>query len=134
MVFLFLGALVAVPSFAQQIYKTVDEDGKVSYTSEPPPDGEAETLQTLPEPDQADVDAARQRQRKIEDDLAQQAEARREQAEREARYGYSGGSTIVINTPPALIPGAYYYPRYHRRHPRDRRDRDRYRHIAVPGR
>ena len=115
-------ALVSVAASAQEIYKHVDADGNVTYSNVPPDsEGSTETLDTVVEPDQEDIDAARARQEKIEEDLDEKAQARAEAAEREAQAQQSSGSsTIVVNQSP-IIGGYYYDP-----HRYDWRWKDRY--------
>jgi glutaredoxin-like YruB-family protein len=44
--FFLLSWLVALSAYGQVIYRSVDESGRVRYTSEKPADGEAKVLQT----------------------------------------------------------------------------------------
>jgi hypothetical protein len=68
---------------AQSIYKLVDENGNVSYSSQAPEEpGDAEILAAPPEPTAEEVEAARQRQKELERDLKERAE-KREKAEQQ---------------------------------------------------
>ncbi len=59
--------VVSDPSIAAEIYKSVDKYGNVTYTNEPPNTGGViEVLPTLPEPSEADIQAAIQRLKELE--------------------------------------------------------------------
>lgn len=63
-------ALLAPVSFADTVYKTVDEQGNVQYSADPPPQGvNYEILDGVPEPDEAAVREAEERQEKLEEHL-----------------------------------------------------------------
>jgi hypothetical protein len=100
----FLIIVLWFPAQAQVIYKTVDTEGNVSYSSIPPDSGQqAETIQGLPEPDPADVEAAVQRQEKIEEEIEKLEQQQIEQAERRDEAKDSG-TTIVVTSNPVIIP------------------------------
>ena len=83
-------------AFGEEIYKIVDEQGNVSYSSEPPQTGQAtEVIQAMPAPSEADVQDALQRQQKIEDDFDKLDQARAVQAEREAQQRANNTTTVV---------------------------------------
>jgi hypothetical protein len=104
-------SMVAV-IYADEIYKTVDADGNVSYTTEAP-DSEQDTkvIKTLPEPSELDIAEARERQQSIEDDLKETQEAIRQPNNNSAQSqsSGSGGSTIIIQPYPTILAYPYYY-------------------------
>ena len=107
--------LVYCSAFGEEIYKIVDEQGNVSYSSEPPQTGQAtEVIQAVPAPSEADVEDAVQRQQKIEDDFDKLDQARADQAEREAQQ--RANNTTVVQTNTVIGTGRRYYPhgRYRR--------------------
>jgi hypothetical protein len=68
-VHLALGAVAPGCAWAEAVYKSVDADGKITYSSTPPPAGsarEVEELQILPGPTSAEEDAAARRERALE--------------------------------------------------------------------
>lgn len=74
----FLIAVIAVVVLAAPaIYKWVDEEGRVHYSDQPPPDVETETVETEPAPAGAAREAVEARTRAFE-------EARKERAQRTA--------------------------------------------------
>ena len=85
--------LVALPVAAQQqVYRWVDADGKVTFSSTPPPAGKtAEAVELPPTPSAEAVEAARQREQALQqlgDRLSQERrerEARRTEAQRTTR-------------------------------------------------
>ncbi len=116
---------------AQEIYKVVDEDGNVTYTTEPPGEGhDTQVLDTLPEPSAEDVQAARERQQKISEDLAARNEAREEEARIQAQNDARAPATIV--TSPAVIPVPVYRPDYYRPYYRPRPPHARPPHARPP--
>jgi hypothetical protein len=63
--FLFLCFLSATNSFAENIYKSVDENGKVTYSSTPPSDSKKVTKVDIAAPPSAeDIEAAKQVQQR----------------------------------------------------------------------
>ena len=81
---------------ADEVYKVVDEDGKVTYSTEPPDNTKsAEVIEAMPEPSEKDIEAARQRQQKIEEDFDKLDEARAEQARLEAQQRANTTTTVV---------------------------------------
>jgi type IV secretory pathway VirB10-like protein len=102
-----LSPTVITSATAQQIYKSVDADGNVSYSGEPPQPGESgqetETIQALPEPDPADVEAALQRLQQADEEIELLRQQRAEQAEKQERAKDSG-TTIVVTSNPFLVP------------------------------
>ena len=104
---------------ADEIYKIVDEDGNVSYTSEAPIDQQdSKLLKTLPEPSEQEIAEARERQQSIEDDLKETQEAIRQTNNNSAQSESSGlgGSTIIVQPNPAVLVNPNYN-RNDRRYP-----------------
>lgn len=110
-----LGPVLTSLVLAEEIYKVVDEDGNVTYSTEPPKSSQTmEVIQAVPAPSEADTEAARQRQKNIEDKFEKQDQARAEQAQADAAQQNNSTTTIIhTNTPIAVNP--YYYPRRYRR-------------------
>ena len=72
-----LSALLSV-SHAQTIYKTVDEEGNVSYSSvKPEGNAKADIVEPPREPTAEEVEAARQRQRELEESVEALRERRK---------------------------------------------------------
>jgi len=99
---------------ADQIYKTVDENGNVSYTTEAPEseqDTDTQIIKTLPEPSEQDIAEARQRQQSIEEDLKASQEAIRATNNNSAlsEASDSGGATIIIQPNPVILGNPHYY-------------------------
>ena len=112
-------SLFAMVSIGEEIYKTVDEEGNVTYSTTPPSQGQdAQVLDTLPEPSEEDVQAARDRQQKISEDLEARSAARVAEAEARAREQSSGTTTIISS--PGVIPVPVYHPGYRRPYYRPR--------------
>ena len=88
--------LTAPAAHADDIYKIVDEDGNVTYSSEPPQQGQAsEVIQSMPSPPKEDVEAALERQQKMEDQFDKLDEARAEQARVEAQQRPNNTTTVI---------------------------------------
>jgi hypothetical protein len=66
-IILILLVFVISNAFAQEIYKSIDEDGNVSYSGLPPIEGESvSTLGSEPEPSSDDTEAAQKRVQELE--------------------------------------------------------------------
>jgi len=79
-------------AYGQNIYKSIDENGNVSYTSTAPERMDnVQTLAPPPEPSQTDIDAAKQHLAEIEQQSQQREQARAEQqlAETQAQSAQS---------------------------------------------
>ena len=64
---LYIMLFLVFPLQADEVYKSVDEEGNVTYSAEPPADAERiETLDTGSEPSSAEVEAAQEREKKLE--------------------------------------------------------------------
>lgn len=75
--------LIAAPAHAQ-VYKSVDPQGNVTYSSSPPNPGSAEIVKQVeidPPPSQAEQQEAEQRIKRIERESARTDRQRREQAD-----------------------------------------------------
>lgn len=109
-----------------QIYKTVDEDGNVTYTTEPPEESvSSQSIDLLPEPDEADIQAAQQRQAQLQQELEAAEQQRQEQAQAQQQDNES--STTVIYANPPVVP--LYVPPYYGR---ERNRYDRWPHRPAP--
>ena len=118
---------------ADEIYKVVDEDGNVTYTTEPPGEHkDIQVLDTLPEPSEEDIQAARERQQKISEELASRSESREAEARAQAAQENRGSTTII--TSPGVIPVPVYHPGYHRPYYRPRPPHGRPPHTRPPHR
>ncbi len=75
-----LGACVAGSgAWAQQVYKSVDEQGKVIFSDKPPADAKSVTpVEIKPGPSEADVRAATQRARAMEQAAGEMGRTRKE--------------------------------------------------------
>lgn len=105
-------AMMFCVSYADEIYKVVDEDGNVSYSTEPPESSQAmEVMQAMPDPSEADVEAARRRQEKIEQDFDKLDEARAEQERLEAQQR-ANTTTTVVQTNTILGAAPWYHHPY----------------------
>lgn len=83
-------------AFAEDIYKVVGEDGKVTYSTEPlEADQSAEIIRAMPEPPEEDVADARRRQQKIEQAFDKLDQARAEQARYEAQQRANTTTTVI---------------------------------------
>ena len=114
---LFAGSLVFHITFADDgIYKIVDEEGNVTYSSEPPDTGsDAEVIQPLPPPTEEDVKAAEQRQRDIEEEFSRLDQQRAEEAFLEQEAKRQNSTSVIHNTTVVVgSPGFRYghHPRY----------------------
>ena len=101
--FILIFCVMASSSYAGEIYKHVDENGKVSYSETPPAD--SENVQSLePEPDVSEdaLTAARERQQKLK---AYLDESQAKRALREAENeGSKWDAPAPDNAPPNLPP------------------------------
>ncbi len=83
------GLLVALPAAAQQVYKWVDANGNVNFSSTPPPDARAaEPVDLPPTPSAEEVEAARQREQSLQqlgDSLSKERQDREAQRAEERK-------------------------------------------------
>jgi hypothetical protein len=81
--------LVALPAAAQQVYRWVDANGNVNFSSTPPPDARAaEPVDLPPTPSAEEVEAARQREQSLQqlgDQLSQERQDRESQRAEERK-------------------------------------------------
>ena len=65
--FVYVSIFLATISWAGTVYKSVDENGNVIYSEQPPAGSEAsETLNMPPEPSEEEVEEARERDKKLQ--------------------------------------------------------------------
>lgn len=131
----FLASGILASVHGQEIYKTVDESGNVSYSTTPPvTEEESDVIDLLPEPSQEEISKAQRRQIKIQEKLEKAKQAREEKSTRLAQAGASTGpGTVIIMQPsPAVLlnPHSHYYGyRWHySARPEYRHGRHGYRH------
>jgi hypothetical protein len=112
---LILNIVVSSPSFAEEIFKVVDDDGNVSYSTEKPEYSQtAKIIETLPAPTEEDVQAAQNRLQKIEERDEKLSLALTEQMQREAERRNSN-TTIVLQPGYGGIATPFITPYYHTR-------------------
>ena len=88
---------------AQNIYKTVDENGNAVYSSRAPEGaGTAEILTAPPEPTAEEVEAARQQQKELERALKESTEKRKlaEQQQQKTQAGQQANSVVQTQAVP----------------------------------
>ena len=115
--------LMGSASFAEDVYKVVDEDGNVTYSTEPPESTQStEVIQALPPPSEEDIEAAKQRQRDIEEEFSRLDQQRAEQAfleqeaQRQNTTSVIHNTTVVVGSPVYRhrhYPGYGYHPGFH---------------------
>ncbi len=107
------------PAMAQQVYKSVDDRGKVTYSSTPPADAvQVETVPLAPSPSAAEMEAAGESAKKagrLADELQRERQAR--QAEADRREQSQATPSAVPGGDQRLESGGYdngpaVYPRY----------------------
>lgn len=131
----FLASGIFASVYGQEIYKTVDESGNVSYSTNPPLTAEkSDVIDLLPEPSQEEISKAQQRQIKIQEKLERAKQAREEKSTRLAQAGASTrpGTVVIMPPSPAILLNPYsdYYGyRWHySARPEYRHGRHGYRH------
>jgi hypothetical protein len=113
-------AMMSGISFSADIYKIIDEDGNVTYSSTPPNSSDSvEAIQTMSPPSESGYEAARQRQQETRDYLASLDSARLAQAELEYRMRASRPATFVQSST-MIMPATTYLPRHRFGYSRDR--------------
>jgi hypothetical protein len=93
---LLAGIFLMIPCclYAAEIYKSVDEQGNITYSEEPPVSGDVEIIKTQPGPDADQVKAAKEREQKLEKTLdAMDTEDRK--SERVPQPTESGNPEVV---------------------------------------
>lgn len=101
-IFLLLFCMAVSPSYADAIYKYVDENGNVSYSETPPANNEnVESLEPAPDLSEDELRAARERHQKLQAyiDEAEAERARREAANQDNNWGTPPNNTLP-NLPP----------------------------------
>jgi hypothetical protein len=112
---LLLALLPWQPVHAAPIYKWVDSAGQVTYSSTPPPAGvQTEKVEMAPPPTEAQIQEAKERARRDEEQARELEKARLEQeaarqAEEERLREMQAQQPIVIEKP-VYIPQPLYYP------------------------
>jgi hypothetical protein len=90
---------------AQNIYKTVDENGNIFYSSLAPEDaGNAEILTAPPEPTVEEVEAARQQQKEIERTLKDKSEKREKAEQQQQKAQAEQRTNSVVQTQVVPVP------------------------------
>ena len=108
-------ALMSGSSLSADIYKIIDEDGNVTYSSAPPYSDHAgenirgEVIQTVSPPSEAGYETARQRQQELRDYLAALDSARLARAELEHRMRASRPITFVQSST-VILPVPTFFP------------------------
>lgn len=96
--------ILATPAVvaADPIYRWVDANGNVSFSSTPPPGAAAQPVELPPSPTPAQVEAARERERSIQElgDQLSQERASRETQEAEARRAARADAAAQAPIPP----------------------------------
>ena len=106
-VFFLIFCVAASSSYADAIYKYVDENGNVSYSETPPADNEnVESLEPAPEVGEDELRAARERQQKLQAyiDEAEAERARSEAAKQDSNWGNLPPNNTLPNLPPRAGP------------------------------
>ena len=108
---LYVALLLALPLQADEVYKSVDEEGNVTYSEEPPADAkEIETLDTGPEPSSEEVGAAQEREKKLEgavDAMEQADDVQETPSTNESVEAPAVGGAAVVADDPATRRGNY---------------------------
>jgi hypothetical protein len=88
--------------YAAEIYKSVDEQGNVTYSEEPPVSGNAEIIKTQPEPDADQIKSAKEREQKLEKTLdAMETEDRKSEG---VPQPTESGNPEVVNEAASIRP------------------------------
>lgn len=103
--------MLLVPSIAlaaEPIYKSVDEQGNVTYSAQPPATGvKSETITVPPPPSEEDVRRAEEQASKVKaqaDELEKERKSREpEQAAAAATAAPPAGTTVVIPVVPGVV-------------------------------
>ena len=107
-----LGLLLNSFSFAEEIFKVVDENGNVTYSTEQPESSlSTKIIETLPPPTSEDVQAAQDRLQRIEEREEKLSLALTAQMQREAERRNSN-TTIVLQPGNGGIASPFITPYY----------------------
>lgn len=94
-------------SYADEIYKFVDEEGNVIYSATPPANRDnVESLEPAPEASDDNVKAARERQQRLQVyvEESESKRARREAAKQHKKVGSTPASNTLPNLPAVVGP------------------------------
>ena len=90
---------------SQTIYKTVDEDGNIAYTSvKPEANTPAEIVEPPREPSPEEVQAAQQRQKELKDSIDEIRERRKEKQMEQTLESVAKQRSSEVNTEQQVIP------------------------------
>ena len=112
---LLFAALASTSAVADELYKSVDSAGNVTYSSTPPAGSRVEKMEVAPPPSEAEVQAAEERLKKNEAQAneleTQRLEKEAAEAERKAEEARlrEAQQPIVIEKP-VYVPQPAYYP------------------------
>ncbi|MBS1235839.1 MAG: hypothetical protein H6R46_634 [Proteobacteria bacterium] len=102
--------MLLVPSIAlaaEPIYKSVDEQGSVTYSAQPPATGvKSETIAVPPPPSEEDVRRAEEQASKVKaqaDELEKERKSREAEQAAAAAAAPPAGSTVVIPVVPGVV-------------------------------
>ena len=88
---------------AAEIYKSVDEQGNITYSEEPPVSGNAEIINTQSEPDADQIKSAKEREQKLEKTLdAMETEDRKSEG---VPQPIENGNPEVVNEGGVVVGG-----------------------------
>jgi len=98
---LVVGVLLAASSLAtgEQIYKSVDASGNVTYSSTPPPGTAAQAVDLPPAPPPAEIEAARQRERSLQEMGDQMSQERQEREAQLAQERQAASAAAAAQQP-----------------------------------
>ena len=92
-------------AYGQNVYKTIDANGKVSYSSTAPENmDDVQTLAPPPEPTQREIDAAKQRQAEYQQQSRQREQAREQQKLAETQAQTQSTHTIERTVEQQYVP------------------------------
>ena len=86
--------------YGAEIYKSVDEEGNVTYTDEPPASGNTEIIEPPPEPDAEQVNSAIEREQQLEQSLdtmeaeGRESEGAQQPGESDSSFVFNEGGVI----------------------------------------
>ncbi|MDT8283378.1 MAG: DUF4124 domain-containing protein [Gammaproteobacteria bacterium] len=127
--FLFYMLLCSTAAYAETVYKSVDENGNVSYSATPPPNSEqTKKIDIQPPPSEEDIKSAQQRHQRIQETagiLDEDRKKRNEMTAEEKRLEQEKQKQLQLqqqaekNNNNQDYGYPYYYPwRYPARYPR----------------
>lgn len=115
---LLLAAIACHAAHADQLYKWVDSEGRVTYSSSPPPAGaRAQPVAEPPKPSREEVEQTearlkreREAARELEQQRLEQEAAQREREAEEARRRAQETPPTVVIEKPVYVPQPMPYP------------------------